>query len=236
MINGHLSEAHQGFALPGDVDKETFVRFVRWIYSKDYPALQHKIVSKESMRGNAAGEVVKTDESVEDDWGIWGTKSKKDKKSKRKEAKEGSLKEAFVGRKYDLDAGWEYVSMPAPRSNKASVEDYTEVFLCHARLYVFAEKYDIQPLKKLALSKLQQTLAIYTLFPERVGDVTSLLKYVYANTSESKPDVEDIRTMLAHYIGCEMETLVRDGEIKELLASNEEMLNDFLNMFAQRIP
>lgn len=61
-------------------------------------------------------------------------------------------------------------------------EDYTEVFLCHARLYVFAEKYDIEPLRKLSKQKIHQTLIGFHLYTERVGDIVVLLRYVYANT------------------------------------------------------
>lgn len=32
-----------------------------------------------------------------------------------------------------------------PRSNEGPLEDYSEVFLSHARVYVFADKYDIEP-------------------------------------------------------------------------------------------
>ena len=48
-------------------------------------------------------------------------------------------------------------SKPAfqPRKNRESCEDYTQVFLCHARLYVFADKYDIDPLRALSVHKLQ---------------------------------------------------------------------------------
>lgn len=51
-------------------------------------------------------------------------------------------------------------------------------------MYVFAEKYDIQFLKRLALQKLQHPhqLAIHTLYIERVGEITTLLEYVYAST------------------------------------------------------
>lgn len=84
-------------------------------------------------------------------------------------------------------------------------------------MYVFAEKYDIEQLQSSALQKLHHTLAIHTLYPEGVGDITSLLKYVYANTAETKEGSEDIRTMLAHYIGTEMPTLIKDGEIKDLM-------------------
>ena len=102
-------------------------------------------------------------------------------------------------------------------------------------MYVFAEKYDIQPLKTLALLKLHRTLSIFTLFPERIGDIMTLLKYVYANTAETIDGNEDIRPMLAHYIGTEMETLSKDGEIKDIMLDNGEMLGDFLKMFASRV-
>ena len=234
MINGHLSEAHHGFAVLEDVNKEVFVRFIRWTYSKDYPAIEHTVVKQETVENPEAKSSATTGDP-DDDWSFW-TGTKKDKKKKKKaEGERGTLKESFISRHYELDRTWNASSPPAPRGNKAADESYTEVFLCHARMYVFAEKYDIQPLKQLALKKLQETLAIYTLYPERVEDVLTLLKYVYANTSESDPEQEDIRTMLAHYIGCEMEILVKDGEIKDLFSENEEMLNDFLHMFAQRI-
>ena len=234
MINGDFSEAKQGFALLEDVNKVTFVRFVRWLYSRDYPALEPILLTTQSSMLPAPNPPANT--WPDDEWGSTTAKSKK-KEKKGKELRKGALKEAFIGRKYDLnnDCALEFGLSPPARSNKASDEDYTEVFLCHARLYVFAEKYDIRSLKLLALNKLQETLAIFTLYPERVGDITSLLKYVFDNTAESEPGVEDIRTMLAHYIGCEMEILLKEGEIKVLLASNGEMLNDFLNMFALRV-
>ena len=172
---------------------------------------------------------------IADDWGAWGTTKKKDKKKKKDAPEKGSLKETFISRKYEDDV-WDFGAAPAPpRSNKAPEENYTDVFLAHAELYVFSEKYDIQPLKRLALKKLQQALAIYTLYPSRVEDVLALLRYVYTETAASKRKEEDIRTMLMHYIGTEMEILETHGDIKELLAEDQEMLSDFLAMFAQRI-
>lgn len=242
MINGDLSEAQQGFALLEDVDKASFVRFVRWLYSREYPALEHTTVaiSPSSTLDQSAPKFDEPDVH----WPYASAeKIKKEKKAKDVErdsfkiAERDSLKDAFINRKHDsINAcGIGSFSVPPPRSNKAADEDYTEVFLCHARLYVFAEKYDIQSLKALALKKLQQTLAIYTLYPERSGDIISLLQYVYANTLESVPYTEDIRTMLAHYIGCEMDTLVKCSEIKDVMANNKEMLSDFLDMFASRV-
>lgn len=62
--------------------------------------------------------------------------------------------------------------------------------------------------------------------------MTTLLKYVYANTAETIDGAEDIRTMLAHYVGSEMDTLIKYGEIKDLMLDNGEILGDFLKMFA----
>jgi hypothetical protein len=51
-----------------------------------------------------------------------------------------------------------------PRKNVEECEDYTNVFLCHARVYVFAEKYDVAKLRALALHKLQQPLEVFQVY------------------------------------------------------------------------
>ena len=235
MINGHLSEAKQGFALLEDVDEGTFVRFVRWTYSKDYPAPEYAWAEageeEDSPEGSKTEAIPKEISTSDDLLASLSSVAKKKKKKKSSSTLNSSLKESFISQ-YDY---WSSDLMPGPRSNMHPREDYTEVLLSHARLYVFAEKYDIQPLKKLSRQKLQHTLAIYTLYPERVGDITTLLKYVYANTSETIDGIEDIRTMLAHYVGTEMDTLIKYGEIKDLMLDNGEMLGDFLKMFALNI-
>ena len=235
MINGHLSEAQQGFAILEDVDEGTFVRFIRWAYSKDYPAPEHALVESCNETTETSKDACAFDEDF--GWGTWSTKKDQKKKNTGQSSSlKGSLRESFI-MQYDLLSSSHTFdpSIPAPRGNVAPEEDYTEVFLGHARMYVFAEKYDIQPLKTLALLKLHRTLSIFTLFPERIGDIMTLLKYVYANTAETVDGNEDIRPMLAHYIGTEMETLSKDGEIKDIMLDNGEMLGDFLKMFASRV-
>ena len=241
MINGHLSEAKQGFATLEDVDEGTFIRFIRWAYNKDYPAPEHTLVDSgsEISAQRSTPETPKDAWGVndDDDWGVWSTKKAKKKKNTAHTSwSKGSLWESFITR--DDSSSWGDVidaSIRGARGNKAPEEDYSEVFLGHARMYVFAEKYDIQPLKSLALLKLHNTLSIFTLYRERVGDITTLLKYVYANTAETVEGTKDIRTMLAHYIGCEMEMFIKYGEIKDLMLDNGEMLGDFLKMFAVEV-
>ncbi|KAL6719502.1 hypothetical protein ACLMJK_003742 [Lecanora helva] len=233
MINGHLSEANQGFAILDDVDESTFLRFIRWTYNKDYPANEHSAaLGAEESKPPEANTV--DDEFA--DWGSWGV-NKKEKKKKKKHttepAVEGYLRESFISRQHDVELS--PYTIPPARANKGPDEDYTEVFLGHARMYVFAEKYDIQPLKKLALQKLQHQLAIHTLYIERAGEILSLVNYVYGNTGETSGNSDDIRTMLAHYIGVEMANLMQDGEIRHIMQENGELLSDFLKMFALRV-
>lgn len=122
-----------------------------------------------------------------------------------------------------------------PRKNRESCEDYTEVFLCHARLYVFAEKYDIAPLRKLCLSKLHRTLCVFTLYKERVGDIVALMRYIYANTVQRSPSDDPLRSLVIHYAACVVEKLVPRSEFKALLEEPGELASDLVVKMINRL-
>lgn len=255
MINGRMAEAQNGFAVLEDVDKGTFERFMEWAYKGYYTAANYDLEASVPPRpvlsikeeGNATEGIAEATE-----WGDmppaleeilvpvpeppeylgWGT-SKKDKKIKK--AKTGQeLKEPFLCREYTVRR--DVISIPPTRANRRENEDYTEVFLSHARLYVFAEKYDIQPLKTLALEELHSTLAIYTLYRGRTRDIIALLRYIYANTGVSTRGGDTLRTLLRDYVGCEMSILMKDGEFKDLMIEDGgPLLEDFMEMVAKRI-
>jgi len=96
-------------------------------------------------------------------------------------------------------------------------QDYTGVFLAHARLYVFANKYGIEPLESLSLHKLHVTLKSFTLYRARIGDILKLVRYAYKNG----PDYESnkLRALVSEYITCEINTI---GKAKRFLALMEE--------------
>ena len=148
-----------------------------------------------------------------------------------------SIRQTFIDRKPLVRRN--SVDVPPPRANKDRAEDYTQVFLCHAELYIFAERYDIQSLKTLALDELHATLAIFTLFDERTRDIIELLRYTYENTADSKNANEDLRSLLTHYIGFEMDTLIKDPDFKDLMirdgAAGGNLLGDFLSVVSKRI-
>ena len=144
------------------------------------------------------------------------------------------LKESFINRQPTVRQ--QAISICPSRPNQAANEDYTEVFLSHARVYVFAEEYDIQTLKALALDELHGTLQNFSLYPERTGDIIALLRYVYANTGEPVDGVEDMRTVLQQYVGFEMDDLMKDKGFEDLMMEDGgALLGDFLKMVKQRL-
>jgi len=64
---------------------------------------------------------------------------------------------------------------PEPRKNKRSHEDYTEIFLSCARLYLFADYHGITNLKLLSLHKLQGALTVFILYEDRIKDIVQLV-------------------------------------------------------------
>ncbi|KAI9777302.1 MAG: hypothetical protein M1816_004801 [Peltula sp. TS41687] len=129
------------------------------------------------------------------------------------------------------------ISIPCfqPRVNKESCENYTDVFLCHARLYVFAVMYDIEPLRNLCLHKLQRTLAKFTLFRERVGDIVELLRYAYDNTSDRDGQTDGLRSLLAHYAACQVEDLARSDNFELLFGGDGSFARDLVQYMLKRL-
>jgi hypothetical protein len=241
MINGPMIEAQKGFAVLSNVDEGTFARFCKWAYCGFYSSAPVGKVLQSTTPEAEIVEVVQEPTPVEDSVSV-GNVVEEDLWPPVPPlivipTKEERLKESFVERHYPNHH--EDIAPEVPRANRDRSEDYTPVFLSHARIYVFAEMYEIQPLKALALSNLHAVLSIFTLWDECVLAVTELLGYVYANTIAKKSaegeESEEMREMLKHYIGCEMHVLIRAEEFSELLKENGELLDDFLEMVGKRI-
>lgn len=88
------------------------------------------------------------------------------------------------------------LSDPQSLRNKDPATDYTDVFLSHARLYVFADYYQIAELMNRSLSRLVDCLINFELHAERVGDVIELLEYCSRTHS---PAPEQLQSLLIWY-------------------------------------
>lgn len=146
------------------------------------------------------------------------------------QSKKSKLWDSFKNKAYTI-------SKPAfqPRKNRESSEEYTEVFLCHARLYVFADKYDVGPLRNLALHKLQRTLAEFNLYDQRIGDIVHLIRYSYSNTADHPGSIDDLRLLVVHYSACVVDKLSQSVEFQSLLEEAGSLGRDLIEQMLKRL-
>lgn len=84
-----------------------------------------------------------------------------------------------------------------PKSNTDSCEEYTDV-LCHAKLYVLGDTYDIPSLCQLALHRLHATPNKLTPYQSCLNGIANLIRYIFSNTQSH----DRIRSMLVLYYAC----------------------------------
>ena len=260
MINGHMSEAQKGFAVLEDVDFETFNRFIQWSYVGYYSPASYQMDQEANSahksdedEGRLTQLVTASEEDLpasaynivpeEPSWQSPSSSSRKITKYKKgahasynvvpKRSSKDSLKTLFFDRQPTIRSN--SIPIPPIRANRDGRENYTEVFLSHARLFIFADKYDIQSLKTLAFENLHGTLSIFTLHRNRTNDIIELLRCVYESV-HTTPGAEDLRALMTDYLGYEMDTLMDDENFKDLM--NEDggtLLGDYMKMVAKRI-
>ncbi|KAL7815803.1 hypothetical protein V8C26DRAFT_105411 [Trichoderma gracile] len=101
----------------------------------------------------------------------------------------------------------------SPRKIPESCEDYTDVFLSHAQLYVIADKYDIPELGQYCLSNLYADLLNRNVHENRTGDILSLARYSFNNTVET----DKLRHLVVGYCACFMKQITTSDGFKALI-------------------
>ena len=231
MINGPMTEAQQGKVTLENVDLGTFLRFVQWLYHgfydvggplqlrqpNDVRSLNDSTSSNGSpmldpspmSRNNDSAAVVRS-------FYVYDSTLKKN-----------IIERQFTVRKTSKDN-------PQPRPNNHHEEDYSEVFLGHARLYVFADKYDIEKLKILAMEELYVSLAVSTMYQQNTSDIVALLRYIYSNTAVPKDGTEDLRSLMTEYIETEIDSLIQDKDLEVLMSEDASMLADIMGVVRRK--
>lgn len=187
-------------------------------------------------------EPVAYDEMVPDPyWGLSKAQAKKMRARKEPSVNSNqathSLRQNFHGRAYltYCEPKTAMLDRFLPTENSTPEQNFTPVFLAHARLYTFACMRLIDPLKRLALHKLHQTLLKFKLYDRRVGDVVELARYAYDNGEDRKPDgtIEDLRKLVVEYIACEVSTIGKHEAFAPLLQEGGEFVVDFWRIIAK---
>ncbi|KAI4936011.1 hypothetical protein J4E85_001339 [Alternaria conjuncta] len=236
LVDNGMRHSQESSVEYPDMEPDDFARFVEYSYRYDYTAPSWVQDDKVAQSDNKEG----TDHSDEDPYPI-SSRSPGGAKGAKKMAGANSttqpLRQSFSQREYLMSQEPKTIMLERflPPENSAPEQDFTPIFLAHARLYTFACMRLIDPLKRLALHKLHQTLLKFKLYDRRVGDVVELARYAYDNGEDRKPDgtIEDLRKLVVEYIACEVSTIGKHEAFAPLLQEGGEFVVDFWRIIAK---
>ena len=231
LVSGFMEEAQTGTATWEEMDEDTFARWAQFVYTGDYSPASHSMVAEpETVASNiSVPPEPEREENIDFDWATSAPKKKKD----LKRGAQVTGCPAFHDLVYPIPSP-EFVDMCKPRPNGSSAEDYTPVFLGHARLYAFAEKWDIRPLKALVLHKLHTILRMYKPYEARYGDVVELIRYTYEHTP-CRERVDGLRELVTRFVAQEQIQIARSRPCLELVEVCGPFARDLLSSVMERV-
>lgn len=202
MVNGPMKEAQEKVVIWKDVDEQTFALFAEFVYTGEYTLPDGGVEDQSPPLPNIEST---TADEFEDDF----TKLKRRRKILNTVSVQAQVVPEQSPQKRTKFRDLVYRSL-APASplvaNKMPGQHPNANFLIHARLYVFAERYDIKKLKPLALQNLHANLSEYCPFGEVFyRDVVLLARYAYENTPsrEQHKDKDQLRQLVTCYVADE---------------------------------
>lgn len=151
------------------------------------------------------------------------------------EARKVSERDKMWDKFLDLAAVKEKPKAWEPPENLSDTEDHVQVFLCHARLYVFSDRYECGGLRDLSLQKLRLTLSRFKLYEKRVSDVVRLISYTYGHTPDLNHGTDKLRGLVIEYAVCQVESLMKDENFLAMLEETGQLARDLMVAMLQRL-
>ncbi|KAG6142305.1 hypothetical protein E4U38_005669 [Claviceps purpurea] len=218
LVKGELKEAQKGSVVWEHVDEQTFIRFSQYAYVRtyDYPAFRPRPQPKAGLFKASLLAVLDTvvQEQVESSWRtvsrIWLLTEAGDVMFRL------MPKHKFTSPNTQRDPLAKRAMKRAPPLADGQNND-AELLLSHARLYVFADCYEITPLMGLSLSTLYNVLMEFPEWSDIADMLIQLLRYCYENDT---PAV--LKDLVMRYAVCHVENLWKRKEVTELARTNGE--------------
>ncbi|KAJ5196671.1 hypothetical protein N7449_007150 [Penicillium cf. viridicatum] len=141
----------------------------------------------------------------------------------------GQLRDAFTGSLVIPSTQSDNVDYNfTPPENTGSWEDFTPVFVQQARLYVLADKYGIESLRQLVLSKLYQTLKSFKLYDTGVTGIIEFVRFVYLNTPPNYGNqIDAMRNLVTRYVVSVLGQIGESECFQDLLEDGGPFVSDF---------
>ncbi|KAK2877140.1 hypothetical protein FQN49_001384 [Arthroderma sp. PD_2] len=238
LINGDMIEAQSRTVSWPDVDQDTFVRFCEFCYKDDYSEPDWQTDASVSCGAAEEEEEPKEEVEEEEDQGNgWGWNV--------------YIEPSIPKREFGRDDTWNFkapdvaLNLPQPyrgqgktpaqcynfHHNSSPEQDFTPVFLAHAKLYVLADKYGVARLKATVIYKLHRILQDFMPYNERIGDIVELVRFTYSDENTLGRDAggnDDLRKLVARYAAFQADVMRSSEAFMELLQTNGELLKNFL--------
>lgn len=220
LINGSMVEAQVRSVSLRDVSLEDFLKFCEFAYTGDYSTPSSTTRAETSSPSKADEEAVPVPSQPppqparEDPWASYTMKKK------AQPSKTTLLRESFDNHSYcPVLPSQQFLDTCQIMTNSKCTEDYTPVFLGHARLYVLADKYGVESLKYLCLDKIHETLVNFKLYKESIGDITELIRFSYCNDHTPDDVNDDLRALVLKFVASRHDLI---GDSEPFLALVEE--------------
>jgi len=224
-----MSEGLAGETKWEDVNKGTFIRFAQFAYTGDYSA--PKIIAKSFAQPEMAS-------PLREEYFQWGKGASMKKVARKHISRSPSPTPRFEALIY---------SLPKPRFNfedtcdtvisEGPNENIDEILLIHASLYVLAEKWGIDKLKRITLFKIHKTLSLFNLDTPKLQHVIRFVRYAYSD--ETTPDLEtkidDLRELICQYLAANAKFISRDATFLALIEEGGPLARDLWKIVGSRV-
>jgi hypothetical protein len=240
-MQGMMSEGSAGQAKWEDMDMETFARFAQFAYTGDYSIPRMIVRSSEQPLplGMTIDEAMPPPDEPQESgfFGSFGTQSKKAKK-KSYLASAPTLARTFSSLRFPLlkpRSNCEDTCEPAVSDGPS--ENINEVLLLHASLYVLAEKWGIDSLKRLTLYKIHKTLTMIRLDLPKLDQIIDFVRYAYSNerTPDLENEMDELRELICLYLAAYAELTTRHTAFMALMEEGGPFSRDLWKLAAPRI-
>ncbi|KAK3934239.1 hypothetical protein QBC46DRAFT_359169 [Diplogelasinospora grovesii] len=249
LVNGEFKEARDFHAELESVNEETFILFAQYAYTGDYNSEMSKGLlegprkeARSFIVEDSKMELTQASPELEDvmpvleeapaepvqEWVSWSVSSKKKRcsKCKRPHEEDTTRRDKLWGEFKNACSSDLPPRMDWPVAKSCS----GNVFLSHARLYVFADCYGISGLMDLSFYKLGKALVDIEVDSDKVADVVDVLQYCYDELTPPK-----LRSLLVLYAACKVETLWKSTKFRELLARQSELSTALIGAMIDRL-
>lgn len=245
LVNGGMKESIQRRVVWDDVDEEVFTRFSQFVYTGDYDE-----ATPSKREAEAITPCRETPRRLKPGSILPRGKLRNQETNSRVTPVGFSLSHgmrALSGESENVSPEknkllWDKFQAlyPSPSSQpistpKSASYDYTDVFLNHARIYVFADCYGIDPLQTLALHKLRRALVPFDIYVENCDDIIQLVQYCFEHTINKGGQVDRLRALVCLYTACKVERLWNVIGFRDAAKTLPDFTTDLITSLLDRL-